>query len=199
MKEEQRRNSGVPPVLIVLGGAACLAAVCCGIGAVVLLPAIQSAREAARRQQAVENLKNLSAALRSYHETHAVQETQDSESGPGASVEPAEKLPEYTRCQAVLADYQEEYAWFENWTENGHIVHDHGNSPRALFVISEPAKYAGREVGVLLKQAGATSPAPPGESDEGMAFSLELPDDFLAGDYATIDYGVIRNLSRHAR
>ncbi len=57
-------------VLVVFAGSAML---CCGIGAVLLPPAVQQAREAKRRQQAAENLRQIGLALQSYHETHRSQ------------------------------------------------------------------------------------------------------------------------------
>ena len=60
-------------VLAILGG--CMVA-CCGVGAVFLPPAIQQAREATRRQQAAENLRQIGIALQNYHDTHAGQTTE---------------------------------------------------------------------------------------------------------------------------
>jgi cell division protein ZipA len=55
-------------LLAALGG--CMVA-CCGVGAILLPPAIQQAREAKRRQQAAENLRQIGIALQNYHDTHA--------------------------------------------------------------------------------------------------------------------------------
>src|SRR6476469_4478100 len=41
-----------------------------GILVALLLPAIQSAREAARRAQCTTNIKNVALALHSYHDAH---------------------------------------------------------------------------------------------------------------------------------
>jgi type II secretory pathway pseudopilin PulG len=43
---------------------------CCGGVAVLLPPAIQAAREAARRQQARDNLRQIGEALRNYQDRH---------------------------------------------------------------------------------------------------------------------------------
>jgi hypothetical protein len=49
---------------------------CCGVSAVFLPSAIQQAREAKRRQQAAENLRQIGIALQNYHDTYAGQTTE---------------------------------------------------------------------------------------------------------------------------
>lgn len=67
----EMRKSGSTAALIVLIALAGVALVCCGIGAVVLPPAIQQAREARRREQAAENLRQIGLALESYRQEYA--------------------------------------------------------------------------------------------------------------------------------
>ncbi len=68
--DDKRRKGGSTVTLIVLVAFAGVAFVCCGIGAVVLPRAIQQAREAHRREQATENLRQIGLALKNYHQQH---------------------------------------------------------------------------------------------------------------------------------
>jgi type II secretory pathway pseudopilin PulG len=193
------RKKTIPMIpLAIFAGVAFSALMCSGIGAALLLPGIQSVREAARRRQAMENLQQIEAALKNYHQRDAASETSDSKNGDGAAAERAVNRPEYVKCQAVLSDYQEDYPWFENSTENGRALHADGKSPLASFVISSPAEYADRKVKVLFKYSGGTSVTVPGVADKGRAFSFEAPEDFLMGRSEIIENDVVRNLSRCA-
>ena len=64
---DRPRRTVVLVVLAVLAGSVVL---CCGIGAILLPPAIQQAREAHRRQQVANNLRQISLALKNYHATY---------------------------------------------------------------------------------------------------------------------------------
>jgi hypothetical protein len=57
-------------VFLVLGVAFAFFSVFVVIGIALVLPAVQQAREAARRTQAKNNLKQLGQAIHSYQETH---------------------------------------------------------------------------------------------------------------------------------
>ena len=71
MDESPKKSPLSPMMVIVLVIAAGSTVLCCGIGTVLLPPAIQQAREAKRRQQAAENLRQIGRAFHNYHETHS--------------------------------------------------------------------------------------------------------------------------------
>ncbi len=70
-----QKNSPILVVLLAALGGCALA--CCGVGTLLLPPAIQATREAQRRQQTAKNLKQIGQALQNYHATHAVPLNED--------------------------------------------------------------------------------------------------------------------------
>ena len=65
-----RNNNTLVIVLLALAFVSGSALFCCGGGAVFLLPAIQHAREAVRRHEARNNLRQIGEALKNYHDVY---------------------------------------------------------------------------------------------------------------------------------
>ena len=100
--------------------------------------------------------------------------------------------PEYVECQGVFAEYEPNYPFFDNWVEDGQTVNADGEAPRGLFLISHPAVYANRKVGILFSYTGTRAPSAPEPSEKGKTFSFEVPEDFFTGNYVTIENNLIR-------
>jgi type II secretory pathway pseudopilin PulG len=96
-------GAGIIVVLIAVIG--CLV-VCGGIMAALLLPAVQAAREAARRAQASNNLKQIGLALHNYHDTFGC--------FPPAVVTDENDKPLYSG-RVLLLPYMEQQALYQQF------------------------------------------------------------------------------------
>jgi len=114
-------------VLVVLAGSAML---CCGIGAVLLPPAIQQAREAQKRQQAAENLRQIGLALQNYHDTQRLgQKATEQITELPKNTASQEKTVLHPEFPVVEGKYQMTEEWsiilpgkFNRRIENGDLV-----------------------------------------------------------------------------
>jgi type II secretory pathway pseudopilin PulG len=129
MNEPPRKFSLSPVMVIVLVVIAGSAMLCCGIGAVLLPPAFQQAREARRRQQAAENLRQIGLALQNYHETHRSQKATQSTTEPPKNAASQENAVLHPDFPVVEGKYQMTEEWsiilpdkFNRRIEDGDLV-----------------------------------------------------------------------------
>ena len=97
-------GAGALVVVLALG----LVAAVCVVGMLIalLLPAVQSAREAARRMQSMNNLKQISLAMLNYHDVY--------QQFPPAVVKDANGQPLYSG-RVLLLPYMEQKPLYDQW------------------------------------------------------------------------------------
>ena len=114
-------NTAVIVVAVVLG----VLFVCGGIMAALLLPAVQSAREAARRSQCTNNLKQIGLALHNYHDTFRTfpAATMSSKDGKGTRSWRTAILPFLEqRALFEMYDFREPWNGGRNRTVSGIVI-----------------------------------------------------------------------------
>lgn len=119
MKQYQRHAFTLIELLVVIAIIAILVA--------LLLPAVQQAREAARRSSCKNNLKQLGIAMHNYHDTHQTfPQAQYRCDGNPACQNPAgsgtPKVWEGSGFLVSLLPYMEEGPLFDRWDSNQHYI-----------------------------------------------------------------------------
>lgn len=115
------------------------------------------------------------------------------ETGDSALVGSLTDADKYAACEGTLTAFEPDHPWFDDTS----VGHDDGVAPLATFAITAPAKYAQSSVGILFKHAAdQKAPEPPDQSDIGDAFSFEIPEQFFAGKFKTVDNSVVRQLRK---
>lgn len=101
-----QKSRGWLVALGILGAVGMVVLVCGGILAGLMFPAVQSAREAARRAQCTNNLKQIALAMHNYHDVH--------NSFPPAYIPDAQGRPMHS-WRVLLLPYMEEQALYNRY------------------------------------------------------------------------------------
>jgi len=102
-------SGGASIAIIILGVLAVMGFVCAGLAFLLLLPAVSSARSAARRAQSMNNLKQLGLALHNYHDLY--------NTFPPAVVTDADGKPLYSG-RVLLLPFLEQASVYQNFDKS---------------------------------------------------------------------------------
>lgn len=123
------QKSKSTPLVLILGGVIGALLLCGGVLLALLLPAVQQAREAARRTQCKGNLKQIVLALHNYHDTYG--------SFPPAITYNSDGQPMHS-WRVLLLPYLDQAPMYSQYNRN-----EPWNSPGNLAVTANmPAVYA---------------------------------------------------------
>lgn len=159
---QQPKNSAWPIILIVCGGGCLFMLVIGGVLLATLLPAVSAAREAARRMQCANNLKQIALGVHQFHDTHdglPALYTQDTDGKP------------YHSWRVLILPYIEHEALYkqirldEPW-DSEHNKQFHDKMPPVYRCPSDPrSPVPGRAHYAAIKD-GMLKPGPPSDPAE---------------------------------
>ena len=119
-------SGGATVLIIVLASLAVVGFLCAGLAVALLLPAVNAGRQAARRQQSMNNMRMLGLALHQYHDTYRTL--------PPAVVTDAEGKPLYSG-RVLLLPFLEESPTYDAFDKS-----KAWNSPENQAVTSRPIR-----------------------------------------------------------
>lgn len=122
-------SSGSMTVVIVLVVVGAVLFLCCGGGVALMLPAVQSARESARRMQCTNNIKQLAIGVHNYHDTYNAmppaimpRENEEGESVPHRS------------WRVTLLPYLEQQGMYEQFNQDEPWDSDHNLQIASMYM-----------------------------------------------------------------
>ena len=130
-------SGGGSGIAVVVGVLVVLLLLCPGVLIALLLPAVQAAREAARRSQSSNNMKQIALAMHNYHDVHGA--------FPPAVVTDANGAPLYSG-RVLLLPYLEQQALYDQFdkTEPWNSERNRPISQTMIPVFHDPSSVGGQ-------------------------------------------------------